>query len=104
MNLHNLFRLIISLITVSIALSAAAFDPSLYATESVLSSGRWVKISVKDSGLYRIPAATLRRWGFNDASSVRIHGYGGRRIDDALTEVNYTDDLPVVSTAVCNDG
>ena len=104
MNLHNLFRLIISLITVSIALSAAAFDPSLYATESVLSSGRWVKISVNDSGLYRIPAATLRRWGFNDASSVRIHGYGGRRIDDALTEVNYTDDLPVVSTAVCNDG
>ena len=104
MNRPNLFQLTISLILAMVSMSAVALDLSHYTTESVLTSGRWVKISVDEDGLYRIPQATLRRWGFNDASAVRIHGYGGQRIGDALTEGSYIDDLPPVSLSVCADG
>ena len=104
MNYNNLFRLTITLIIATLSQIAVALDLSHYASQSVLSSGHWVKISVDESGLYRIPASTLRRWGFTDLSKVRIHGYGGQRIADALTAENYIDDLPPVSMSVSNDG
>ena len=74
MNYNNLFRLTITLIIATLSQIAVALDLSHYASQSVLSSGHWVKISVDESGLYRIPASTLRRWGFTDLSKVRIHG------------------------------
>lgn len=101
---NNIYRFTISIIIAALAQTVAALDLSHYATESVLASGHWVKISVDDNGLYRIPASTLRKWGFSDPSKVRIHGYGGQRIDDALNEANYIDDLPAVSMSVGNDG
>ncbi|MDE5555879.1 MAG: hypothetical protein K2J10_11950, partial [Muribaculaceae bacterium] len=104
MKYNKLYRFTISLIIAAIAQTVAALDLSHYATESVLASGHWVKISVDDSGLYRIPASTLRKWGFSDPSKVRIHGYGGQRIADALNADNYIDDLPAISMSVGNDG
>lgn len=104
MKLYNLFRITISLIIALAAVTASALDLSHYASESVLSQGHWVKISVAESGLYRIPASTLRKWGFSDPSKVRVHGYGGQRIDDALTAANYIDDLPAVNISVSADG
>lgn len=81
-----------------------ALDLSHYSSESVLSEGRWVKISVDESGIYRIPAATLRKWGFSDPAAVKIYGYGGQRIADALTAQNYIDDLPLVKSVTSGDG
>lgn len=83
---------------------AAAFDSDTYAQQSVLASGSWVKISVDHSGLYIIPNAALRSWGFSDPSRVRIHGYGGRRIPDALSLHNYIDDLPLTASEVTDAG
>ena len=74
---------------------AAALPLSHYADNSVLAQGRWIKIRVDNDGLYRIPTATLRTWGFTDLSKVRVFGYGGARISDVLSETEYTDDLPV---------
>ena len=104
MNHHILFRLILSFILLSCAATGMALDLTHYASQSVLAEGRWVKISVDESGMHRIPAATLRKWGFSDPASVRIYGYGGQRIADALTAQNYIDDLPPVASTVCNDG
>ncbi len=104
MNNLNLLRLKISVLSAMIALGAMALDLSHYTAESVLASGRWIKISVDDSGLYRISASTLRSWGFSNAATVRIHGYGGQRIPDALTASNFVDDLPTVSSTICPDG
>lgn len=81
-----------------------AFNVDKYATNSVLSKGRWVKISVPESGLYSLTPATLRQWGFDDASRVRICGYGGGRIADMLSEAAYVDDLPVVQSLVTPSG
>lgn len=73
-----------------------AFPTDTYASSSVLSSGRWVKISVKETGLHFIPVSSLRSWGFSDPSKVKIFGYGGARIPDHMTRANYVDDLPPV--------
>lgn len=95
----------IGVITLALAaLPAGAFTPEFYAPSSAMSSGKWMKISVDESGLYQIPTATLRSWGFSDPEKVRIHGYGGRRIADVLNEANYVDDLPETPSVVTSGG
>jgi len=83
---------------------ASAFDTDTYTGQSVLASGRWVKVSVDHSGLHILPAATLRSWGFSDPSRVRVYGYGGHRISDILSQSDYIDDLPQVTSAITDAG
>ncbi|MGM9804406.1 MAG: type IX secretion system sortase PorU [Muribaculaceae bacterium] len=77
---------------------AQAFSADSYAAQSRLSSGRWVKVSVTQSGVYRITASDAKKWGFSDLSKLRVYGYGGAMISEYLTESNYIDDLPEVPT------
>lgn len=87
-----------------VAANASAFSDSLYAPESVLASGKWVKVSVPESGLYTLTASQLKQWGFNDPEKVRVCGYGGKRIDDIMTASSYVDDLPVVPSVTTSAG
>lgn len=80
------------LLFVGLALRASAAD---YASESVLSSGNWVKVSVVESGVYRITSGMLSGWGFGDISRVKVYGYGGAPISEVMGE-GYIDDLPQV--------
>lgn len=72
---------------------ALALAPSTYAESSLLSSGRWVKVSVTETGIHQIPVSALRSWGFSDPAKVKVYGYGARRIPDRL-DTTYIDDLP----------
>lgn len=88
-------RLMATVIAVfAFATGANALPVEIYADTSCLATGRWYKVSVKQSGIYALKPATLRRMGFNDPSKVRVFGYGARRIDDELSRANYVDDLP----------
>ena len=78
-------------------LSSNALPTSIYSKRSVLADGRWVKISVAESGIHFISKETLRSWGFTDPSKVRVHGYGGNRQPSVLSVANYKDDLPEVA-------
>ena len=69
-------------------LFAGAFSPDIYPETSPLATGKWVKVAVPKSGLYRLDAASLRAMGFSDASRVRVYGNGGGRISDILTSAN----------------
>ena len=63
-----------------------------YADSSVLANGKWVKIRVADSGIYKITKSELAKMGFDDLSKVRLFGCGGYM----LPETNIgaiTDDL-----------
>ena len=80
--------LIISL-SVSAALSAATF-----ATSSVLATGRWAKVRVDSTGIYRISHHDLAAWGFADPASVSIAGYGS--VERANTLDSAPDDLPAI--------
>ena len=64
-------------------------------SHSLLSSGKWVKISVPKEGIYQLTPSKLSSMGFSDPSKVRLYGYGLellpetdiQNIDDDLTEI-----------------
>ncbi|MCM1076084.1 MAG: type IX secretion system sortase PorU [Bacteroides sp.] len=97
-------HILILLTVVTTPFSMRAFSTDIYSPTSVLSSGRWIKVSVEESGVHFISTSALRSWGFTDPSKVRIFGYGGARIPDYMTRANYVDDLPVVKSEAVNGG
>ena len=46
-------------------------------TQSVLSSGKWVKISTSGKGIYKIPYSKWSEWGFSNPSQVGVFVSGG---------------------------
>lgn len=65
--------------TPSAALSAV-IQPELnytFAQNSPLRSGKWVRISIAESGLYEISYDRLRAMGFSDPAKVTVFGAGG---------------------------
>lgn len=72
----------------------SAANSTRYAENSVLASGKWVKIRVEEEGIYALTPAKLKSMGFNDMSRVKLYGYGGRLLpeqfefegDDALID------------------
>ncbi|KGN76854.1 hypothetical protein HW49_11205 [Porphyromonadaceae bacterium COT-184 OH4590] len=69
-------------------------DGNRYATNSVLSSGQWIKISVDRRGIYKLTYDDLKSMGITP-EEVRIHGYGGALLSEDFT-TPYIDDLPEV--------
>ncbi|MDR0749679.1 MAG: type IX secretion system sortase PorU [Tannerellaceae bacterium] len=79
-------------------LAAARADGSRYAGGSVLSAGKWMKIKVEQTGIFKISYDHLRKMGFADPSRVSVHGYGGWPLsEDFSPAVPYIDDLPAVA-------
>lgn len=77
-------------------LAGASSDAaSRYVGHSVLSSGKWVKIRVKDDGIYSLTTEFLRSAGFSDPSRVKLYGYGGHMLNEELsydgTDGHYDD-------------
>ncbi len=64
-----------------------------YASTSVLSSGKWVKIRVKETGVYKITYEDLSKMGFSTPAYVQIYGYGGWMQNENFLFPK-TDDLP----------
>ncbi|MDD4516176.1 type IX secretion system sortase PorU [Massilibacteroides sp.] len=80
------------------SVSSVSGNSNRYTQKSVLSEGRWVKIKVNETGIYKLTAADLKKMGFSDISKVSVFGYGGWMLDEYFSENNYTDDLPEVAT------
>lgn len=97
-------KTILLLIAALTSVAAHALRPDTYAQSSAFAEGKWVKISVPETGVYKITKAQLQKWGFADISKVRVYGYGGNRIPDRLTAENYIDDVPMVQSAIDGDG
>lgn len=71
-----------SLLLVSLAPAAEAANLPVYTSyqfseSSPLATGRWVRISVGESGVYEITYSQLRKMGFSDPSAVAIYGQPG---------------------------
>lgn len=65
-----------------LAASRRSSDAERYTRNSVLSSGRWVKIRVNESGVYKITHSELSKMGFKNPDKVRLFGYGGRLLPE----------------------
>ena len=71
-----------------------SIDPKdRYTRTSVLADGRWAKIRVDRTGVYKLSYSTLRSMGFKDPSKVRLFGYGGAVLPETDLQ-DLTDDLP----------
>ena len=66
-----------------------------YTDQSVLSSGKWVKIQVKESGVYKMTYEDLLNAGLTNPANVRVYGYGGAMLTQNFNKT-HIDDLPAV--------
>lgn len=73
-------------------LTFTAKAQSRYTKQSLLSTGRWVKIRVPEEGVYQLTPTTLKSMGFSDPSSVRLYGYNLPFLPEQCIE-NLDDDL-----------
>lgn len=69
-----------------------------YASNSVLRTGTWAKISVPSTGIYQLTSELIRQAGFRDVNKVKVYGYGGALQPETLTGdyLTETDDLKEV--------
>jgi hypothetical protein len=79
----------------------------MYKTNSVLSSGAWGKVAVKESGIYKIDVPFLAILGFNtsniSSASIRLVGNGGNMLSEANAEIP-VDDLAEKGIMVVDGG
>lgn len=89
-------RILCALLFVFGLLTSAWADSSRYASESVLNSGKWVKIQVAEDGIYKLTAADLKKMGFSNLDKVAVYGYGGWPLDEDFS-TTYIDDVSEVA-------
>ncbi|TAJ12155.1 hypothetical protein DMA11_13950 [Marinilabiliaceae bacterium JC017] len=61
-------------------LKSLKLTKNTYTSNSVLASGKWIKIKVDESGVYKIPYSILSGQGFSSPSSVKVFGNGGHML------------------------
>ena len=66
-----------------------------YTNHSVLSTGKFVKIRVKETGVHTISCDTLKKWGLKNPENVAVLGYGGAMLSEDFRQ-HHWDDVPVV--------
>ncbi|MBR1879049.1 MAG: type IX secretion system sortase PorU [Paludibacteraceae bacterium] len=89
---------ILLLIVMSLPMMAGIHS---YAEQSVLSSGHWVKIRVKETGVCRMTFSELRSAGL-DPQQLRVYGYGGVMLAQDFLKKKI-DDLPQVPVYIGED-
>ena len=64
-----------------------------YAANSRLASGKWVKVSITEDGLYQFSRNTLKKMGFSNPDNVHLYGYGGHLLPELIREGTHYDDM-----------
>ena len=68
-----------------------------YAEHSVLQKGKWVKISVDQTGIYQLTYQDLQNMGFSHPENIKVFGYGGNMLSEHFNqEARLADDLPEI--------
>lgn len=103
--LRNICQYVLSLLSVTILgwASAEALPLSYYADASRLSSGKWVKVKVSQTGMQEITDDELRAMGFEDPSKVAVYGYSGAELASWELKETQPEDLPAVPVAHYGD-
>ncbi len=91
----SLFVAILSLLSVC---NVCALSTSYYASSSVLSSGKWVKIATNAEGIYQITYDQLSAMGFDNPSKVQVYGYGAVQLTNHSFSESIPDDLTPTAT------
>ena len=99
-----------TVITLSICfglLQISALAQRTYRPNSVLASGSWAKLSVKDAGVYKVDVSFLSSLGFNtsniSSNSIRLYGNGGQTLSERNADIPI-DDLTENSILIVDGG
>ncbi|MFA5328972.1 MAG: type IX secretion system sortase PorU [Prolixibacteraceae bacterium] len=60
-------------------------------TSSVLGSGKWVRISTNDKGVYKITFDQVKEWGFPNPDQVSLYGNGGYMLPVLNKDTRFDD-------------
>lgn len=78
-----------------------------YAASSVLSTGDWYRVAVKQTGIQQLTYDDLSEMGVMvnglSSSGIRVHGYGGGMLPERAGAARY-DDLPEVPVMMIDGG
>ena len=96
-------KTLISILLSFMSYAIVMADGSIYADKSVLSEGKWVKISVNETGFYKLTYSDLKKMGFPNPENVSVHGYGGWPMEEDFKNAVYMDDAPSVAVWRGND-
>ncbi len=94
-NKNNLLFTVLAAIITTLQFNAWALPTGTFATSSRLATGKWVKVSIPENGMYQITYKELLEMGFSNPESVRIYGHGGHPISETL-DGKALDDLVAV--------
>ena len=83
-------RLLASAALLCASATASALPAGYFANSTPLSSGRWVKITVSETGMQEITAEELAAMGFSDPSKVAVCGYGGAMLGNQ----QFSEEIP----------
>jgi hypothetical protein len=90
-----------------IASFSRLYAQRIYSSNSVLSTGSWYKLGIKNTGVYKIDIPFLNGLGINTANltsnSIRLFGNGGQMLSEANAGP-WTDDLKEVAIQVVDGG
>ncbi|MES1216136.1 MAG: type IX secretion system sortase PorU [Bacteroidota bacterium] len=97
----------IALAGILLSISLMGISQRSYSPHSVLSSGSWFKIAVKEAGVYKIDVPFLNNLGVNTSNlssgSIRLFGNGGQMLSEA-NAVSRIDDLKENSILIVDGG
>lgn len=86
-------RRFLSILTI-LLIHLSIFAINTYTGRSVLSDGKFVKLKVAETGVYKISGSDLRSLGMTPAN-VKVYGYGGAMLESSMA-AKHIDDLPQV--------
>lgn len=98
-------RIVTIVLVCALALQAysQSEEANRYAAHSVLASGKWVKIRVKNEGVYAISKSKLQQMGFSNPDKVCLYGYSLPILPETYIE-DINDDLTEIPLWRRNDG
>lgn len=106
-NKHIFLRAAVALLAAVMLFPAecSALGSNLYKKNSVLASGKWVRVKVSETGMQEIPFDDLRKAGFSDPEKVTVFGFGGigDRLGSLSSENMYMDDLTQIYSETFGD-
>src|ERR1035437_1345300 len=92
---RKLIVIVFTLLSINPA-TIAGVKTTAWAPHSVLATGKWIKLSVKSSGVYKITYSDLQKMGYNPATinpmNIRLFGNGGSMLPEIMG-TSYPDDL-----------
>lgn len=93
--IYKLSTFTFSVTQVKAQLKSKAATIHTYADKSVLAEGKFVKIKIESSGVYKLTYEDLVSMGITSPANVSIYGYGGAMLDQSFL-IKKNDDLPEV--------